>query len=66
MKIVLDVVGGLLILVGIGWFLQGINVLGGSMMSGQTQWAIIGGLAAILGIGLIVYVNRGRANTPKA
>lgn len=66
MKIVLDVVGSLLILIGAIWFLQGINVLGGNMMSGQIQWAIIGGLAAIVGIGLIVYANRSRANTPKA
>ena len=42
MKIVLDVVGVLLVLPGIIFFLQGINVLPGSFMTGQNsvghQW----------------------------
>lgn len=29
--------------VGAVWFLQGINVLPGSFMTGQTKWAVIGG-----------------------
>ena len=44
MKIVLNVIGVLLILPGIVWFLQGVNVLPGSFMTGQTQWAIYGGI----------------------
>jgi len=41
-------------LLGSIWLLQGINVLPGSAMSGQTRWAvrggilIVGGLAALL------------------
>jgi len=58
MKIFLNILSGLLILVGVGWFLQGINVLPGSIMSGQIQWAIYGGIAFIVGIGLLVFVNR--------
>ena len=58
MKIVWDVLGVLLILAGGVWFLQGINVLGGSVMSGHAQWAIYGGLAIIVGAGLLLYVNR--------
>ena len=58
MKIVWNVIGVLLVLVGVGWFLQGINVLPGSVMSGQIQWAIYGGLVALLGAGLLLYVNR--------
>ena len=41
MKIALNIIGVLLILPGIAWFLQGINVLPGSFMTGQTQWAVI-------------------------
>ncbi len=60
MRIALDVVGVLFILVGGLWFLQGINVLGGSVMSGQGQWVIIGGIVAIAGIALLVVANRRR------
>ncbi len=61
MKIVWDVIGVLLILAGGVWFMQGVGVLGGSMMSGQIQWAIYGGIAVLLGAGLLLYVNRRRA-----
>jgi hypothetical protein len=40
------------------WFLQGINVLPGSMMTGQIQWAIYGALATLVGIGLLIFANR--------
>jgi hypothetical protein len=58
MKIVLNIVGGLLILPGILFFLQGINVLPGSFMSGQTQWVINGGILIIIGAGLLWFANR--------
>ncbi len=57
MKIALDVIGVLLILGGGVWFLQGINVLPGSFMSGQTQWALNGGIAIAVGIVLLVVTN---------
>jgi hypothetical protein len=60
MKIILVIVGALIGLAGCVWFLQGIGVLPGSFMSGQTQWAINGGVAAIVGIGLILFANRRR------
>jgi hypothetical protein len=56
-KIALDVIGVLLILGGGVWFLQGINVLPGSFMTGQIQWAINGGIAIVVGIGLLVFAN---------
>ena len=58
MKIALYIVGVLLILAGGVWFLQGINVLPGSIMSGQMQWVINGGIAVVIGIVLIVVANR--------
>jgi LPXTG-motif cell wall-anchored protein len=60
MRIALNVSGGLCLLVGCVWFLQGINVLPGSFMSGQTKWAVIGGLLLIAGIGLLFLANRRR------
>jgi len=43
------------------WFLQGINILPGSLMSGQMKWAIIGGVLLVAGIGLLMAANRRRA-----
>jgi len=50
MKIVLTVVGVVLMFFGAVWFLQGINVLPGSFMTGQRQWAINGGIAFVVGL----------------
>jgi hypothetical protein len=58
MKIALNVVGVLLVLAGAIWFLQGINVLPGSFMTGQTRWAIRGGIAVVGGIALLVSGRR--------
>jgi hypothetical protein len=61
MRIALNVLGVLCLLVGGVWFLQGINVLPGSFMSGQTKWTLYGVLVAVAGIGLLVAANRRRA-----
>ena len=47
------IVATLLIVVGSVWFLQGINVLPGSFMTGQIRWAVYGGIAVVVGIGLL-------------
>jgi hypothetical protein len=60
MRIVLTVVGLLLLFMGCTWFLQGINVLPGSFMTGQVKWAVNGGIAAVVGLILIVVANRRR------
>lgn len=60
MKIVLNVIGVLLVLPGIVWFLQGIGVLPGSIMTGEIQWAIIGGILIVIGVGLLWFANRRR------
>ena len=46
----LGLLGILLVLVGVLWTLQGLNVLGGSVMSGKTMWAVIGPIVALLGL----------------
>ena len=60
MRIVLNIVGVLMVLMGATWFLQGINVLPGSFMTGQIRWAYYGAIAAIAGMVLIVAANRSR------
>jgi hypothetical protein len=61
MRIASTILGVLFLLVGGVWILQGINILPGSFMSGQTKWALYGALSAVIGIGLIVWANRRRA-----
>jgi hypothetical protein len=58
MRITLNIVGSLLVLAGATWFLQGINVLPGSFMTGQIRWAVYGGIAVAAGIGLLLKANR--------
>ena len=58
MKLVLTVAGVLMMLMGGVWILQGINILSGSFMTGQMQWAVYGCVLALAGIGLIVWSRR--------
>jgi hypothetical protein len=58
MRITLNIVGSLLVLSGTVWFLQGINLLPGSFMTGQIQWAVYGGIAVASGIALLLGAKR--------
>jgi hypothetical protein len=58
MRILLNVLGAILLFFGVVWFLQGINILPGSFMTGQMQWAIYGGIAAVAGLVLLFLANR--------
>ena len=58
MKTFLNSIGIILILAGGTFFLQGINVLPGSYMSGDPQWAINGGIMIVIAIGLMLWANR--------
>ena len=58
MKTLLNIIGILLLLTGGTFFLQGINVLPGSTMTGDPQWAINGGVMVVVALGLLLWVNR--------
>ena len=58
MKILLNVVGILLIVMGATWFLQGIGVLPGSFMTGEIQWAVYGACALVVGLVALARANR--------
>lgn len=58
MRIALNVLGILCLLAGCVWILQGINILPGSFMTGQTKWAIYGALMAVVGIALLISGRR--------
>jgi hypothetical protein len=57
-RTVLKVVAVLLFVSGGVWFLQGINILPGSFMTGDPQWAINGGVMMIAAAGLFWFANR--------
>ena len=60
MKTILSIVGIVLLLTGGIFFLQGINVLPGSYMTGDPQWAINGAVIIVLALLLIFWANRRR------
>ncbi|MBC7377730.1 MAG: hypothetical protein H7346_09925 [Burkholderiaceae bacterium] len=63
MKTVLNVLGVTGVILGAIWFLQGINLLPGSFMTGQIQWAINGAIAFVVGIVLLTIARRLRRPT---
>jgi hypothetical protein len=54
-------VGVILVLVGLVWTLQGLDVLGGSAMSGVALWAVVGPFVALIGIIIAVSGRRRRS-----
>jgi hypothetical protein len=61
MRALLNVAASILVIFGGVWFLQGINVLPGSFMTGQMKWAINGGVAFAAGIVIFIVANRKKA-----
>lgn len=58
MRIALNTVGVVFLLVGAIWFLQGINLLPGSFMTGQRQWAVYGGVVFLVGAVFLIVARR--------
>ena len=47
------VLGALCVLVGVIWVGQGVGLIGGSFMTGEAIWAVIGAAAILLGVVLV-------------
>jgi hypothetical protein len=58
MRIFLYIIGVVLMLNGAIWFLQGINVLPGSFMTGQIKWAVYGGISILAGAAILIGTRR--------
>ncbi|MBL8061543.1 MAG: hypothetical protein JNK32_00870 [Anaerolineales bacterium] len=54
----LKVLAVLFMLGGVVWILQGINILPGSFMSGNPQWAINGAIMVLAGAAFFWFLNR--------
>jgi hypothetical protein len=53
MRVVLIVIGVLLLIPGVVWTLQGLNILGGSFMSGHIQYTVLGVVVLLIGLALV-------------
>jgi hypothetical protein len=54
LRCVLLIAGGLMVLVGGVWLLQGVGMLPGSFMTGQPFWAVMGAIFLAVGGVLVV------------
>jgi uncharacterized membrane protein len=52
-RIVLLVMGVVLILMGVLWTMQGLDIVGGSAMSGNALWAVVGPIVVVVGAVLL-------------
>lgn len=66
MKWIGDLVGVLLAVIGIFWVLQGTGIVPIGFMAHQGQWAIIGLVLGIVGVGILVYINQRPGTKPGA
>ncbi len=57
-RVVKLVVGAILVVMGVVFTLQGLNVLGGSGMSGKSLWVVLGPIIALVGAWLLVRTLR--------
>lgn len=60
MSILRTAIAMLLILTGVVWILQGVNVLPGSFMTGDMRWAAAGVGSAIIGSVLLFWPRKPR------
>ena len=58
--------GAVLIIFGGVWFLQGIDVLGGSSMTGNPFWAYVGAPMVVVGVLLLRRPKPNRDDEPSA
>jgi hypothetical protein len=60
MRVVWILLGAIAVVLGVVWTLQGLDVLGGSAMSGDSTWAIIGPIVAVVGMLIFLFGLRRR------
>ena len=60
MKALPLVLGGVMVVVGLLWTLQGLGYVSGSPMTGVTFWAVVGPVVAVIGVALMVAGMRTR------
>ncbi len=64
MRTGLLITGALLLLIGLVWMGQGANLIGGSFMTGQSLWLVIGIVVALAGAALVWWAGGGYRRFP--
>jgi hypothetical protein len=59
----LVLIGALAMVAGAVWTLQGLNLLGGSPMSGNRLWAVVGPIVAVVGVAVLAAGLRRRGRS---
>jgi hypothetical protein len=60
MRVVWILIGAVAVVAGVIWTLQGLDILGGSPMSGDSTWAIVGPIVAVVGMLVFLFGLRRR------
>lgn len=50
MRLIKNLLALIVLTIGVLWTLQGIGVIGGSFMTGQSQWLYVGIVTALVGL----------------
>ncbi|MGX7875910.1 hypothetical protein ACVDG5_027175 [Mesorhizobium sp. ORM6] len=58
MRLTKNLLALIVLAIGALWSLQGIGVVGGSFMTGQSQWLYIGLAVMLVGLAGLVWANR--------
>ncbi len=58
MRLIRNLLALIVLAIGALWALQGIGVVGGSFMTGQSQWLYIGIVTMLIGVAGLVWANR--------
>ncbi len=66
MRWILSLVGLVLVLLGILWILQGLNIVPVGFMAGHLQYAVLGLVAAVGGAVLVLFANRRSLHIPSS
>ena len=56
MRFVWIILGIVAVALGVVWTLQGLDIMGGSAMSGNSTWAIVGPIVAVIGLLLLLFL----------
>jgi hypothetical protein len=60
MRLIRNLLALLVLAIGVLWSLQGAGLVGGSFMTGQSQWLYIGIVTALIGLAGLIWANRPR------
>ncbi|MFD1982025.1 hypothetical protein ACFSOZ_04900 [Mesorhizobium newzealandense] len=60
MRLTKNLLALIVLAIGVLWSLQGVGVVGGSFMTGQSQWLYVGLVTTLVGLVGLVWANRSR------